>query len=366
MHPDRPRRGQAGGPPRPSRGISAGETPAPQSEAAPQPEPAPSAWTLRPEDLPVGGAAGGPAGLDRLADNAAFRWIAFRFRIESRARTALVAVFGLGWAILGGFYLIAVLGMAPGFAFLGSTGLAIAAGATVGAIFLFAGIEGYESTRRLLPVLRDLEPTTISARDLALGVWGNTFNRRRAGPVRAMFGASVVALWGVAFLIERIVAHSPFGGFATMGRGFLLAWVLLGATAAGLAGMAVAGDLRSIALPGALFWTRGVRRGAERRRRPPRGIYARWIDPALLAVAIVVAGVALTLPPTLYLLAGARLSVTPATADPEIRSRLLAGAAAGCATLGWSLGRAWAKFARDRAERFARALGEDLERIKNG
>lgn len=308
-----------------------------------------SHWPLRPSDLAPEHAA--LPELHGIEDQAVFRVLVFEAHRRRRVRAAAIFLYGGAWVVLASGYLSGVLGLPPAAAVTCAAALAVGVLAIVAQLFLFAGIEGYESTLRLLHWSGDLALSRTGPREIATGVWARTFAHRSPRAIARAHAAGVVLLLALGVAIDRV------------GPVFEPNWCLAGAAGALCAGWAALPDLPSIALPGTLLWTRGVRRGVERRLRgvPPRPPLRRAVSWCIgIAVGVAILGI-----PTAYLMTGTllRFHYLPWFSAPVTRRLSLLAVLLADAGIGLAVGRAWGIWTRRARPRLLEALERDLGAI---
>lgn len=126
-------------------------------------------------------------------------------------------------------------------------------------IYVFAGIEGYETNGWLKSRFFDLISSGVSAEEMVRGIIGKTVSHYPPALVQPLLLGSSIAVLGLIFLVPVTALSLPFIWLLYLG--IYGAYQLLGGFS----------SLAYITIPGTLLWYRGVRRNYEQRLAEQQG-----------------------------------------------------------------------------------------------
>lgn len=309
-------------------------------------------WSLRPGDLPRVPFDAAPH-LQGLEHNAVYRYLIHAHRRHRRERLLLVASYFGVWLALGPLYGHFVLGAPLGDAFARTAALLLVLSIAIGNVYIFAGIEGYETNGWLKSRFFDVIASGIPGREIARGILGKTVSHYPPALVRTVLPAAAFGLLAIALTVPMrettvlfigLLYLGIFGAFQLLGAESMLAWVTI---------------------PGTLLWYRGVRRSYEERLAELQGRPRSALSSFLRLMLFLLVSVSVVLVPLLaYLYAG--LLMIPRLGLPWSEPRRIATLALGFgvyAIAGFVSGRFWGWRAKRSAPvRLTRLEGE-LDRL---
>lgn len=221
-------------------------------------EPRLDRWTLRPGDLPARPAADAPH-LQGLEHNAVYRHLIHAHRRHRRQRVFLMAAYLGSWMALGPLYGHFVLGADLMPAIIRTAALLVVLSIGIGNIYVFAGIEGYETNGWLKNRFFDVIATGIPASEIMQGILGKTVSHYPPALVRGVLVLASLALLGLIFQVP--VAATTV----------LFIWLLFLGVFGAFQLIGVLPYLAYITIPGTWLWYRGVRRSYEQRLAERQG-----------------------------------------------------------------------------------------------
>lgn len=308
-------------------------------------------WSLRPGDLPT--AAREAPHLRGLEDNAVYRYLIHSHRRHRRERLLLVAVYFAMWLVLGPLYGHYVLGADLLAALSRTAGVLLVLSVGIANVYIFAGIEGYETNGWLKRRFFDVIAAGVPAGEIARGILGKTVSHYPPALVRPLLLGASAGLVAIAMtmpvrestvLFIWLLFLGIFGAFQLLGAEAMLAWVTI---------------------PGTLLWYRGVRRSYEERLAELQGRPRSFLKSVFRLTVFLFVTVSVVLVPVLvYLYAG--VAMIPRLGLPWSEPRRMATLAAGFvvfAVSGFVCGRLWGWLAKRSAEGRVKKLESELDRL---
>lgn len=309
-------------------------------------------WALRPTDLPPPPAASAPH-LQGLEENVIFRHLVHSHRRHRNQRIMLVAFYLGSWLLLGPLYGHFVLGAGFGVSLVRTAALLLVLTIGIANIYVFAGIEGYETNGWLKNRFFDVITSGVTADEILRGILGKTATHYPPTLVRGgLIGASLlllglilsVPLQSSTVLFVWLLYLGVFGAFQLLG-GF--------------------SSLAYITIPGTLLWYRGVRRSYEQRLAERDGQNVSVVGSLLRMLVFLTLSVAVVLLPiSAYLYAGIVLGgMLNFPWSEGQRIAILCGAYPVFALAGYLSGRFWGWLARRTAPGRLKRLEAELDRL---
>ncbi len=312
----------------------------------------PGLWALRPHDLPSAAVLAAPH-LQGLENNAVYRHLIHAHRRHRSQRLLLVLVYLGSWLLLGPLYGHFILGADLGIAIVRTAAILLVLSIAIANLYIFAGIEGYETNGWLKKRFFDLITAGIPAEEMVRGILGKTVSHYPPRVVRtflicASFGLLVIALSmpmrESTALFIWLLYLGVFGAFQLLGAFASLAWVTI---------------------PGTLLWYRGVRRSYEQRLAEQRGEpTGGWKNLFRVPIFLIICVSVVLIPIFLYLYLGFLLTGTlvfPWSEEQRVTTLLLAYPAFGLA--GYFAGKLWGWLARRSSDGRLRKLEAELDRL---
>lgn len=309
-------------------------------------------WTLRPTDLPPPPVASAPH-LQGLEENVIFRHLVYSHRRYRNQRLVLVVSYLGSWLLVGPLYGHFVLGADLAVSFVRTAALLLVLTIGIANIYVFAGIEGYETNGWLKNRFFDVITSGVTAEEILRGILGKTATHYPPVAVRGCLIAASAVLLG-------LVLNVP-----VQGSTFLFIWLLYLGVFGAFQLLGVFPSLAYITIPGTLLWYRGVRRSYEQRlaeregqRVNVMGSLARMLLFLTISVAVVMG------PISAYLYAGIHVSGVLNLPWSEAQRLLVLGTAFPVFALtGYLSGRFWGWLARRTAAGRLRRLEAELDRL---
>lgn len=315
-------------------------------------EPDTGLWALRPSDLPPPSVASAPH-LQGLEENVIFRHLVYSHRRHRNQRLMLVVSYLGSWLLLGPLYGHFVLGADFILSLVRTAALLLVLTIGIANLYVFAGIEGYETNGWLKNRFFDVITSGVSAGEILRGILGKTATHYPPLLVRS-------CLTGASLILLGLILNVPFQAST-----FLFIWMLYLGVFGAFQLLGAYSSLAYITIPGTLLWYRGVRRSYEQRLAEREGQNIGVIRSLLRIVVFLTLCIGVVvLPLAVYLYAGVRIGGGLNLPWSEAqRLFILVAAFAGFALSGYLSGRFWGWVARKTSDGRLRRLEVELDHL---
>lgn len=315
-------------------------------------DPDPGLWPLRPHDLPPAAVSAAPH-LQGLEHNAVYRHLIHAHRRHRSQRLLLVVLYLGSWLLLGPLYGHFILGANLGIAVVRTAAILLVLSITIANLYIFAGIEGYETNGWLKKRFFDLITAGIPAEEMVRGILGKTVSHYPPLLVRTFLMGASLGLLGIALSMPMRESTALFIWLLYLG--VFGAYQLLGAQA----------SLAWVTIPGTLLWYRGVRRSYEQRLAEQKGEPGSgWTNLFRVPMFLIICVSVVLVPIFLYLYLGFFLTgniAFPWSEEQRVTTLLCAYPA--FALVGYLAGKFWGWLARRTSEGRLRKLEAELDRL---
>lgn len=209
-------------------------------------------WAVPLSNLPAAKLLRGSQFAD-LEHNPVFQLLLRQYYLLRGRRAGMLVIFTIAGLVLGTGYSIYFFRVDPALAVAASAAFSLVILVLIAVVYLFAGIEGYETNGNLRKHFGNIVESGIQAEVIASAIWARTvfhYNRRL---VEAVFLLLAAVLTAMIVWIDQLGGH-PLLSWA-VGLGILGSGMILG----GLQ------SLETVTLPGTSLLYRGVLRGYRRK-----------------------------------------------------------------------------------------------------
>lgn len=307
-------------------------------------------WSIRAGDLSFSAMAA--PHLEDLENNAVYRHLIHSHRRNRRQRIALIAAYLGAWLVLGPFYSYRFLAVPFSVSIVRICALVLVLSIGIANLYVFAGIEGYETNGWLKPRFFDVITSGISARDIVRGILGKTVSHYPPKLIQGglLLGGSALLMF--IFMIPLSISN------------FLFVWLLYLGVFGAFQLLGAFPSLPFITIPGTWLWYRGVRRSYEERLAQSQGKQPSIVASFGRLIVFLTISVSIVIVPILaYLAAGMALTQTLIRWDQAHRPALLVVMFLGFSVFGFLSGKAWGRIARKAAPGRITRLEEEIDRL---